>query len=72
MDAALELANKLTYISPLTLNAAKKLANIQLNTDLQTAIELEKQTITVLYGTKDRFEGTSAFIEKRKPIWSGK
>jgi enoyl-CoA hydratase len=71
MDAALELANKLTNISPLTLNAAKRLANIQLNTDLQTAIELEKQTITVLYGTKDRLEGTNAFVEKRKPIWSG-
>jgi enoyl-CoA hydratase len=71
MEAALKFANNLTNKSPFTLNAAKRLANIQINTDLQTAIELEKQTITVLYGTKDRMEGTSAFIEKRQPIWSG-
>ena len=69
MDAALELASHLTNKSPVTIRTAKKLANIQLNADLQTAIELEKQTISVLYSTEDRIEGTNAFVEKRQPVW---
>ncbi len=69
MEAALELASHLTNKSPITMRAAKKLANIQLNADLQTAIELEKQTISVLYSTDDQIEGTTAFVEKRQPVW---
>ena len=49
MDAALELASHLTNKSPITMRAAKKLANIQLNADLQTAIELEKQKQSLFY-----------------------
>ena len=69
MDAALELAGHLTNKSAVTMRVAKKLANIQLNADLPTAIELEKQTISVLYSTDDRIEGTTAFVEKRQPVW---
>lgn len=69
MNAAQELASHLTSKSPITMRAAKRLANIQLNADLPTAIELEKQTITVLYNTDDRIEGTTAFVEKRQPVW---
>jgi enoyl-CoA hydratase len=72
LDAGVELASKLTNKSPLALKVAKRLANAQLNTDLQTKIELEKQTITVLFGTEDRIEGTSAFVEKRPPVWRGR
>ncbi|MGO4888371.1 enoyl-CoA hydratase/isomerase family protein [Anaerobacillus sp. MEB173] len=70
MEAGHELASRLTNKSAVALKYAKRLANTQLNTDLQTAIELEKQTIGVLFGTKDRTEGTNAFVEKRIPIWS--
>ena len=58
--------------SPVTMKFAKQLANTQLNTDLQTAIEFEKQTITLLYDTEDRHEGVHAFVEKRAPQWVGK
>jgi enoyl-CoA hydratase len=72
MESAIKFAKKLTNKSRIAISAAKRLANTQLNTDLQSAIELEKQTITVLYGTEDRKEGTNAFVEKRRPVWQGK
>jgi len=72
LDAGVEFAGKLTNKSPLTLQAAKRLANAQLNSDLRTGIELEKQTIAVLFGTEDRIEGTTAFVEKRSPVWRGR
>lgn len=72
MEAALTFASNLSNKSPYTVSAAKRLANIQLNSNLQAAIELEKQTIAVLYGTEDRIEGTKAFTEKRQPVWSGR
>ncbi|MFJ8066860.1 enoyl-CoA hydratase/isomerase family protein [Psychrobacillus sp. NPDC096426] len=72
METAVEFASNLTNKAPAVIGAAKRLANIQLNTNLQTAIELEKQTIAVLYGAEDRIEGTKAFVEKRQPIWSSR
>lgn len=52
LNTTLKLANTLANRPPQTVATAKKLANKQQNTDLMTAIELEKQTATILYEKK--------------------
>jgi enoyl-CoA hydratase len=39
---------------------------------LEDGIRLENDLATLLRTTEDRLEGAKAFVEKRKPRWSGK
>ena len=55
----------------LALEAAKKLVNRGLEMDIGAALELEAQCLGTLAGTHDLHEGTLAFLEKRKPNFSG-
>jgi enoyl-CoA hydratase len=48
---------------------AKSGLNLQAGTD--AAIQFEIAAQTVLYETKDKLEGMTAFLEKRKPNFTG-
>jgi methylglutaconyl-CoA hydratase len=72
MTRARELAAQLLENSPSSVRATKKLINsfigVQLDEQIAQAIEDNARIRT----TADFREGVSSFLEKRKPVWSGK
>ncbi|MBS4023948.1 MAG: enoyl-CoA hydratase [Dethiobacter sp.] len=52
--------------------AMKRLLNNSLNMTLPEALDCEASTQTVLFNTEDRMEGVAAFLEKRRPRFTGK
>jgi enoyl-CoA hydratase/carnithine racemase len=56
----------------LALRAAKQAIDTGLSVDLATGLALESQLFAGLFATDDRVEGTSAFVEKRKPTFTGR
>jgi len=65
------LVEDLLTFSPLAQRTAKKLLNETEELSLSTAIELEGQNYGRLRSTDDYREGVTAFIEKRKPKFTG-
>lgn len=70
--AVKEFANQLASKAPVALAVAKALIEKGMETDLDTALELEREGFGVVGSTEDLREGVSAFIDKRKPTWKGK
>ena len=65
---ALELASK----APVALKVAKTLIDNGLETDLESALALEREGFDTVASTEDLQEGVKAFTEKRKPVWKGR
>lgn len=72
MDEAKKLAEKLAAKPPLALKMAKYLVNSGMNVDLQSGLRMEAQALAYLFVTKDKQEGMTAFLEKRKAKFIGK
>jgi len=66
------LAGKLAAKPPLTLAACKEAINCGLEVDLERGLSIESLEFGILRSTEDYREGTSAFLEKRKPVFKGK
>ena len=66
------LAGKLATQPPLTLAACKEAINLGLEVDLERGLSIESLEFGILRSTEDYREGTSAFLEKRKPVFKGK
>lgn len=71
MDAAKELARKLSSKSPLAVMAAKQAVNLGSEMELGAGIEYEGKLFAILCGSADKAEGVSAFLEKRKAAFKG-
>jgi enoyl-CoA hydratase/carnithine racemase len=71
MDAAFEMARQLAAKAPLALGMAKLVINTCADVDLETGRRLERIGQSVLKKSDDHAEGAQAFIEKRKPQWTG-
>jgi len=72
MTKARELAAQLMENSTASLRATKKLLNDHARAELDTQIEAAVQENAAIRETADFREGISSFLEKRKPVWSGK
>ncbi len=70
-QAALDLATRLAGLAPLALAAAKRLLAGGASVPPAEALELERQTVAMLFATEDRVEGVGAFLEKRPPTFRG-
>ncbi len=57
---------------PISLALAKRAVQQGMQMDLASAIELEKIIVTAAYGTEDKQEGISAFLEKREARFKGR
>jgi len=71
MDEAKEMAALIASKPVMAVRAAKESINTGMNMSLTEALEVESYHWSYLCGTKDMKEGVSAFIEKRKPVFTG-
>jgi enoyl-CoA hydratase/carnithine racemase len=73
---ALEAAKKLVAVyaqrAPLGLAYAKRAVHRGMQMDLASGIDFETFLVTTIYGTEDKQEGISAFLEKRAAQFKGK
>ena len=72
MARARELAALLMENSPASLRATKKLLNDHARAELDTQIEAAVRENAAIRTTADFREGITSFLEKRKPVWTGK
>jgi methylglutaconyl-CoA hydratase len=72
MTRARELAALLMQNSPNSLRATKKLLNDHTRAELDQQIEAAIRENAGVRRTADFREGISSFLEKRKPVWTGK
>ncbi len=71
MDEAKKIANTIAGKAPLAIAACKRAINGAAHLPLTDALEVEALEFGTLVNTNDFKEGTSAFLEKRKPAWRG-
>ncbi|OAE48205.1 enoyl-CoA hydratase/isomerase family protein [Agrobacterium tumefaciens] len=67
-----EFVTSLAGKAPLALAAAKMSINVGAEAPYDVALEYELQEFARLFATADREEGMSAFLEKRKPKFTGR
>lgn len=72
LTAALALAATYAERAPLSLALTKKAVRQGMDLDLDAALALEIALVTEIYGSRDKQEGISAFLEKRKPRFEGR
>ena len=70
-ESARQFAAKLVALPRLALQASKMLINRSQEVDLGTGLEFEARTFGGIAHTHDLAEGTKAFLEKRKPNFTG-
>jgi enoyl-CoA hydratase/3-hydroxyacyl-CoA dehydrogenase len=68
-DTALQWARKLSSQAPLSLELIK---GASFKSDLDEGIAAEKEAFATAFASDDAREGISAFVEKRRPRWSGR
>ena len=71
-EAAEKLARVVMSRAPLAVMQHKRMLQQSTEADFETALNLEKQTITALLYTEDYGEAITAFGEKRKPVFKGR
>ncbi|UQU66119.1 enoyl-CoA hydratase-related protein [Couchioplanes caeruleus] len=70
--AAVELVKPYVTGPAMALRAAKQAIDGGLSMDLASGLALESHLFAGLFATDDRIEGTTAFVEKRKPKFTGR
>jgi methylglutaconyl-CoA hydratase len=58
--------------SPASLRATKQLLSNHARAELDSQIEAAVQENAAIRTTSDFREGVTSFLEKRKPVWSGR
>jgi enoyl-CoA hydratase len=66
------LAHEISQLAPLAIRACLKAVTRGIELPLAEGLALESQLFADLFATDDVREGTSAFLEKRKPVFKGR
>lgn len=72
MATALALAQRIAEHPPLAVRFAKRAINRGMQTDLDSGLEYERYAAAMIIDSEDRKEGMRAFVEKRKPVFTGR
>lgn len=70
--AATSLATEIAALAPLAMRACLEAVNRGTELSLEDGLALEAKLFASLFATDDVREGTSAFLEKRTPVFKGK
>ncbi|MBT8146500.1 MAG: enoyl-CoA hydratase/isomerase family protein [Gammaproteobacteria bacterium] len=71
IDRAMKLAQRAARMPPLALAAIKRSLTQGAELPLNEALTMENREFLLLFDTQDKTEGMRAFLEKRKPEFSG-
>jgi len=69
---AIEMAKRIAELPPLAIAQAKECVLRSMDTSLDAGLGLETKATQILFSSADQKEGMAAFIEKRKPKFTGK
>lgn len=72
LNEAVALAKKIAAQPPWAIRLIKRAVTLGQDTDLPTAMELERLGFGLLFATEDMREGVAAFLEKRVATFKGK
>ena len=72
LDRACEMAGRMLANAPVAIAYAKKCINESYDLNADEAIELENEQFGQCFVTVDQKEGMDAFLNKRKPVFTGK
>jgi enoyl-CoA hydratase/carnithine racemase len=72
VEEAVAAASKIAALSPLAVGMAKELVDAAYETTLATGVALERRLFHSLFAFDDQTEGMTAFVEKRKPSFTGR
>jgi enoyl-CoA hydratase len=72
LQRALALAATIAGKSPLALRLAKEAMLRSFEVSLETGLNLERKSFSLLAASVDRKEGIAAFLEKRRPAFTGR
>ena len=67
-----ELVAKLASVGPIAVACVKESFARSRDVDIETAVIFENEAATKCFVSADQQEGLQAFLEKRKPRWSGR
>ena len=72
MAAAQKMAKKIMSKGNTAVQLCKAAINEGLNVDLESGVAYEAEVFGLCFATADQTEGMTAFVEKRKPVFTGK
>jgi enoyl-CoA hydratase len=72
LEEALKLASEVASMSPVAVRMAKEAVNRVFESHLEDGLHFERKNFYLTFASEDQKEGMAAFIEKRKPKFSGK
>ncbi len=70
MEETLKVARFLASRAPNVMRSVKQVVDRGMDVDLKTGCAFEAESFGVCFASKDAREGVSAFLEKRKPLFS--
>jgi enoyl-CoA hydratase len=71
MSAARALADQVLALGPLAVKLAKAALNASSQMPLSAGLAFESAAQAITFESDDKMEGTTAFLEKRKPVFRG-
>jgi len=72
LERAKELARKAARMPPKAMRATKRVLRQGADLPLEAALALENREFLLLFDTEDKSEGMRAFLDKRKPLFTGR
>jgi enoyl-CoA hydratase len=67
----MKLADQLAHSAPLALRGVLDCVNVGGECGIEGGLEYETAQFGLMFSTQDMHEGTAAFLERRKPAFSG-
>ena len=71
LEEAIRLADEIAARAPVAVRLAKEAVNAAFEMPLRAGLDHERRLFYLLFGTADQKEGMDAFVNKRRPTWTG-